>query len=221
MRKALIIAVHPDDETLGCGGTMLRLRAEGYEVNWGIVTSTKPEDGFSAERIATRHDEMARVAKMYDAVKWEMGFSSSRLEQYPTGDLVKAFSALIYDIEPELIFLPFHGDAHSDHGIVFRAAYSCTKVFRYPFVKEILVMETLSETDFAPATTGNVFVPHVFYDISPYLKQKLEIMKVFESEVGDPPFPRSLENMEALATLRGGQAGVRYAEAFMQLKQIR
>jgi len=106
---------------------------------------------------------------------------------------------------------------HSDHRKIFEAAYSCTKSFRYPFIKKIYMIETLSETEFAPSTKED---PNVFVDISKYMDKKIEIMKVFESEIGVHPFPRSERNLRALGTLRGATAGCEYAESFVLLKEI-
>jgi hypothetical protein len=97
---------------------------------------------------------------------------------------------------------------------------ACTKSFRYPFLKKVLLYECISETEFAPAIPERVFQPNYFVDISTFLNKKLEIMTRFESEVGEHPFPRSLRNIEALATYRGATAGVEYAEAFQLVKMI-
>ena len=82
------------------------------------------------------------------------------------------------------------------------------------------MMEVLSETEFVPAIEGNMFVPNVFMDISSFMKKKIEIMQRYKTEIGEHPFPRSVNNMKALATLRGAMAGREYAEAFMLLKEI-
>lgn len=82
-------------------------------------------------------------------------------------------------------------------------------------------METLSETEFAPSTKEDSFIPNVFIDISNYIDKKIDIMKVFESEIGDHPFPRSERNIKALATYRGASSNCNYAESFILLKEIR
>ena len=94
-------------------------------------------------------------------------------------------------------------------------------LFRYPFIKKIYMMETLSETEFAPSTKEDSFVPNVFVDISDFMDRKIEIMKLFESEIKEHPFPRSEENIKALAIFRGASCGCRYAESFMLLKEIK
>ena len=111
-------------------------------------------------------------------------------------------------------------DAHSDHRVVFDAVMSCTKSFRYPYVKKVLMYECLSETEFAPILPERVFQPNYFVDISDFIGNKIEIMKIFESELGEHPFPRSIKNIESLAIYRGATVGVNFAEAFQLIKYI-
>lgn len=82
------------------------------------------------------------------------------------------------------------------------------------------MIETLSETEFSPSTKEDNFIPNVFVDISEYMDKKLEIIKIFDSEIEEHPFPRSLRNIKALATFRGATAGCEYAESFVLLKEI-
>ena len=223
MNKVLAIAVHPDDETLGCGGTLLKHKAHGDEIYWLIVTSIKGYEnwdlGFSEEQIRKREREIEKVSQVYKFNRvFELEFPTMRLDEVSMSELISKISNVFKEIKPNVIYLPFKNDVHSDHRKVFEAVYSCTKIFRYPFIKKILMMETLSETDFADIT--NSFIPNVFVDISKFLNKKLKIMKIYESEIGKHPFPRSLETMEALAKVRGAQAGYKYAESFMLLKEI-
>lgn len=220
-QKVLVVALHPDDETLGCGGTLLKHKAEGDEIHWMICTEIKEVDGFTSERVQERNTEIETVANLYqfDDVH-RLGFSTMQVDQYTVSELVSKVSAVINKIQPTVLYLPFKSDVHSDHRVMFEAVYSCTKCFRYPFIKKIYMMEALSETDFALSTKEDSFVPNVFVDITVFFAKKLEIMQVFESEIGEHPFPRSLRNLEALATLRGATAGCEYAESFMLLKEI-
>lgn len=104
--------------------------------------------------------------------------------------------------------------------IVFEAAHSCTKPFRYPFIKSVFMMETVSETEFASKIKDSIFIANHFVDITDFMERKLAIFMVYRSEGGKHPFPRSAENIKALATFRGANAGCRYAEAFMVMKEI-
>jgi len=222
MDKVLIIAVHPDDETLGCGGTLLRHKANGDKIHWMIATDVKESEGFTKELVARRDKEIAQVSKMYDFNSvHKLGLSTMRVDEYSMSELIGPISKIISDIKPSILYLPFKSDVHSDHRQIFEAAYACTKSFRYPFIKKIYMVETLSETEFAPSTKEDSFIPNVFIDITDFMDKKLEIMKIFESEIAEHPFPRSIRNLKALALLRGATAGCEYAESFVLLKEIR
>ncbi|CAA6826985.1 MAG: GlcNAc-PI de-N-acetylase [uncultured Sulfurovum sp.] len=216
-----MIAVHPDDETLGCGGTLFKHKANGDEIHWVIATDIKESDGFRKESIEKREGEIRKVEKLYgfDSLH-RLKLSTMKVDEYSMSELIGKISKVINEVKPNIIYLPFKSDVHSDHRHIFDAAYSCTKSFRYPFVKKIYMIETLSETEFAPSTKEDSFIPNVFVDISKFMHKKIEIVNVFESEIGKHPFPRSVRNIEALATLRGATAGCEYAESFMLLKEI-
>lgn len=222
MSKVLVIAVHPDDETLGCGGTLLKHQACGDEIFWLIVTSINAELGYSADQIQTRDHEIEEVSKAYGFSETvRIDYPTTQLDRYPLGEIVKKLSIEIARIQPDILYLPFCNDVHSDHKIVFEASFSCTKTFRYPFIKKVYMMETLSETDYAPSIPGNSFTPNTYVDVSPYFDRKIEILKLYPGEIGLPPFPRSLEIVTSLASLRGSQTNCSYAEAFILLKEIR
>jgi LmbE family N-acetylglucosaminyl deacetylase len=222
MRKILVIAVHPDDETLGCGGTILRHKEDNDEIHWLIVTNISEANGFKDKVIQRRQEEIKIVNELYnfDSIT-KLDLPTVKLDELTTGEVIGKISQAIKKIEPEIIYLQYRGDAHSDHLIVFDATMTCSKSFRYPYIKEIYAMETLSETEFSAPLIHNAFIPNHYVDISNYIDQKIEIMKIYESELQEHPFPRSERNIRALATLRGAYAGVDSAEAFMCLKSIR
>ncbi len=218
MNKVLIIAVHPDDETLGSGGTLLKHKANGDEVHWLICTQTDIKNDF----YNIREQEIQKVHNLYnfDTIT-NLQLKTMQVDEYSMSELIGKISKVMNEVNPNIIYLPFKGDVHSDHRKIFEASYSCTKSFRYPFIKKIYMMETLSETEFAPSTKEDSFIPNVFVDISDFMDKKIEIMKVYESEIAEHPFPRSERNLRALATLRGATAGCAYAESFMLLKEIK
>jgi LmbE family N-acetylglucosaminyl deacetylase len=150
----------------------------------------------------------------------QLRFPTTKLDVIPMGDLVGSISRVVHDVQPSSIVLPFSHDPHSDHHCAFTAAYSCTKVFRYPWIRQVLMMETPSETDFAPALSGQGFIPNVFVDITGFIEQKIRILSLYRQEISQHPFPRSPEGCSALSMVRGAAAGCRHAEAFMLLKEI-
>jgi N-acetylglucosamine malate deacetylase 1 len=222
MKKVLVFAIHPDDETLGCGGTLLKHKESGDEIHWLLATESTIENGFKEDFVRNREKEIQKVNNLYGFSSLiRLGFPTMKVDKYDTSIIVNKISEAFFKIKPDIIYLPFKSDVHSDHRIFFDAAFSCTKSFRYPFIKKVYMMETLSETEFAPSTKEDSFIPNVFIEISPFIDKKIEIMKVFESEIEDHPFPRSEKNIRALATYRGATSNCNYAESFMLLKEIR
>lgn len=219
--KVIVISAHPDDEALGAGGTLLRHIENGDDVTWLIATDVTVNGGFTEERVKSRHEEVKKVAELFGFKEViQLNFATMTLSSSELPNLVGEFAEVFNRVKPEVIYCPNRSDAHSDHRVVFDAAWACTKSFRYPFVRKFLMYECISETEFAPPLQNKSFSPNYYVDISDYHKKKLDIMKVYASELGEHPFPRSFRNMTALATFRGAVAGVDLAEAFQLLKYI-
>ncbi len=220
-KNIVFVAPHPDDETLGCGGTALKHIANGDNVYWLIVTHVHAGMGSSEARIKERDDEISQVEKAYGFKKtYNLKLPAIALDTLPVSDIVGKMSAVFKEIEPHTVYLPHPGDVHSDHRVVFDAGASCTKWFRYPSVKRVLTYETISETEQGISPDENGFRPNLFVDISPFLSKKIEIMKSYKSEMADFPFPRSEKGLRSLAEFRGATCGVDAAEAFMVLREI-
>ena len=216
----MVLAVHPDDETLGCGGTILKHKAHGDQVFWLVMTG--PQKGlmphFTDEFLSKRDAMVDGIAEAYgfdETIK--LNLPTQMLHTLDLRDIIQKLSEVFKRIQPNVIYMMYAHDVHSDHRMAFDAVYSCTKSFRYPFIERIYMIETLSETEFSVAIPGNTFVPNVFVDISEYIDKKLEIMSMFKGEIQEEPYPRSLSSIKALARVRGSRAGVMYAEAFQML----
>jgi len=221
MKKILAVAVHPDDETLGCGGALLKHKNNGDDIYWLIITSIDVENGWEKDKVESRRREIDSVSKMYGfCVTHSLNFPTTRLDTIPMKDLISEISKIIHNVEPDIIYVPNRSDIHTDHQVAFKAIMSCTKVFRNSFIRKILMYECLSETEFSPSLQTDVFIPNVFVDITGFLEEKIKIMKMYRGEMGTFPFPRSEENIRALAMYRGATAGVEAAEAFVLLKEV-
>lgn len=221
MKKIIIISAHPDDETLGAGGTLLKHKAQGDEIYWLIVTNISESQGFSSDRVLSRQQEIEKVSKSFGFTKtFKLDYPTMTLSSSSINEIVPKISAIFQEVLPEVVYTLNRSDAHSDHRYISDAVMACTKSFRYPFIKKVLMYECISETEFAPAFPEKMFIPNYFVDISEYMETKIEIMNVFESEMGLHPFPRNEKNIRALATFRGAVAGSNYAEAFQVVKII-
>lgn len=217
--KTLVIAPHPDDEVIGCGGTLLRRKAQGGETGWLIVTGISEEAGWGRDRVQSRDNEIEKVADLmgFDKV-YNLKLKAAQLDEYPINLLISKFSEVISEFSPQEVLVPHRSDIHTDHRVVFDVSASCLKWFRNPSVQRVLAYETLSETDFN-LDSDTAFNPNVFVDVAEYLEKKLEIMAVYESELSPPPFPRSLEALRAQALVRGVASGFHAAEAFQLLRE--
>lgn len=214
-KKILVIAPHPDDETLGCGGTILKHKSQSDEVNWMIVTKAYSEDGWSEKLISDRENEIKMVYDMYGFNNlYRLNYPTTRLDTIPFSEMIKSLNKNIHDFKPQIVYLPNFSDIHSDHQIVFKAAWSVLKSFRSPFIERILMYEAISETEYMAPLSGNAFQPNFFSDITDFFDSKMEIMRIYKSELMLENLPRTIEVIEAQARYRGSRIGVRYAEAF-------
>lgn len=221
MSIIVAVAPHPDDETLGCGGTLLRHKAQGDEIHWLIMTTISQEAGFSKEQIDSRSNEIKHVAEAYGFSSFhQAGFIAAELDTAPRKRLIAEVSDYLNKTEPDTIYLPHHNDAHSDHEIVFDTVSVCAKPFRYPYVRRMRVYETLSESGFGIRSGDSGFKPNLWVDISEHLERKIEIMRMYKGEMREHPFPRSEQSLRALSCLRGARAGQQASEAFMTLLEI-
>ena len=212
--KILVIAPHPDDETLGCGGTLFRHRHEGDELYWAIVTGISEETGWSKADVKKRDAEIEAVAKKYGfSDMFNFRLPTTKLDSLPLSDLIEKITKVYRKTEPEIIYMPYAYDVHTDHQIIAKALQSTIKWFRYPYIKKVLMYETPSETEFN-FMDKNAFKPNVFVNISNHLDDKIETMKIYESEMVDFPFPRSEKTIRSLAAFRGSQSGFEAAEAY-------
>lgn len=217
MERILIVAPHPDDETLGAGGYILKQKKLNNKVFILNMTHMQKKFGYEAERIDARNQELKKMIQSYQLDGFfNLSLKPAALDTYEESEIIQKISDVINEIKPSIIILPYRFDVHSDHRISFNLCYSCTKIFRYPFIKKIMMMEIMSETEYAL----DVFKPNYFVDITEYIDKKIEILRIFETEVNKHPFPRSVETVRATSTLRGSMAGVEFAEAFVLIKHV-
>lgn len=218
----LAIAVHPDDETLGCGGTLFKHKHNGDKIHWLICTDIKVEDGFSIKDVNKREREIKTISELYDFdTVHRLGLSTIKVDQYSSSEVIAKISNVMNEVKPSTVYLPFMNDVHSDHRFIFNSAFSCLKTFRYPFIQRSYMMETLSETEFALNLNTHSFCPNTFIDITEFYKKKIDAIKIYKSEISEHPFPRSIDTIESLAKLRGSSCNCTYAESFMLIKEIK
>ena len=220
--NVLAIAVHPDDETLGCGATLLKHARENTELHWLIVTATSaPVFDAKAGAQQAEQVEAVRVAYPFASLTW-LKLPATRLETLPLDELIRPIRAAVERLRPDTVYLPNRSDAHSDHRVAFQAASAVLKSFylRPLGVRRVLMCEVPSETDAAQPLAEAAFLPQLTVDVTASLRRKLEILSLYHSEMQPGFLPRSLGAVEALARVRGAAIGVEFAEAYMLLREV-
>lgn len=221
MSRVVVIAPHPDDEILGVGGTIARLAHEGHDIFVAIVTHGDPSMFDPAFISQGRREalEAHRLLGVRDTIFME-SFPAALLDTVPHSQLNEALRKVLHDLKPKLLFIPFKGDVHLDHRLVFESALVAARPNSMQQIQAIYAYETLSETNWnaAPLTPG--FLPNTYFDISAFLEVKLEAVRIYQSQLKPFPHERSLEAIRALARLRGATVGFEAAEAFVLIRSV-
>jgi LmbE family N-acetylglucosaminyl deacetylase len=215
--KILIIVPHPDDEVLGCGGTIVKHALGGDEIYLCIVTKAYSPD-WSEDFLRNRSKEIKEANEILGIKKnYFLDFPTVKLDTIPQKELIGALSKVVNEVNPDILYVPHKGDLNKDHRLVFEASLVATRPANRK-IKRILSYETLSETEWGHPIEP--FIPNVYVDISETFERKIEAMKAYESELRQYPHPRSLEIIEVLAKKRGSEVGVNFAEAFILIREI-
>jgi LmbE family N-acetylglucosaminyl deacetylase len=216
----LVIAPHPDDEVLGCGGAIAHHAAQGDEVHVLVMTRGAPDLYPVDDEVEVRQEVKTAHALLGVSETHFLDFYAPKLDTVPMHQLADAIARTMHPIRPQVLYAPHRGDIHLDHQMVYQAALVAARPINDYSVRQLLCYETLSETEWAPPWSDTAFVPNVFVNITDYLDLKLKAMHCYESELKEFPHPRSLQAIEALAKLRGSSISVAAAEAFMLVRQI-
>mgnify|MGYP000159185334 CR=1 FL=1 len=212
--RVAVVSAHPDDETLGAGGTLAKHVAFGDEVHACIVTQVYTPDWTeeTVEIARTQAEEALKTLGIASASF--LGFPTVKLNTVPGKELNDKVSKFIEHIDPQVVYAPFPGDLNNDHQIVARAAAIAVR----PTMGRkrcLLYFETLSSTEWGRMFLHSDFRPNVYVDIGSTIEKKLEAAGCYQYEIKKHPHPRSIEGIRTLARLRGMEAGIEAAEAFM------
>jgi len=217
--RMLVIAPHPDDEVIGCGGTILKSLARGEKVFLCVVTTACPPE-WDEKTIEIKKRERIKASKLLGVKKtFFLDLPTTKLDTIPKNELNKKISTCVNSAKPDIVLTSYWGDLHFDHQAVFNATIVATRPFDTQ-IKKVLCYEIPSTTDLTP-DRKKIFSPNVFVDISKFLEKKLEIMKVYKTELRKYPHPRSIKALRLHARKRGAQIGVNAAEAFVLIREIR
>ena len=217
----LVIAPHPDDEVLGCGGTIAK-RAEAGDEVWICVVTEGKEPLYDKEFVDNEEKEMRSAHKILGVAQTvTLKYPSAELDLISQRLLNESISEIVNTLKPDEVYIPHVGDVHRDHQIVADAAMVACRPNRKHKVKRLLSYEVMSETDWNNPYAGNAFVPTVYEDISKHLMKKCDAMREYKSQVQEHPSARSFIAIQGLAMHRGSVVGLEAAEAFMLLREVK
>ena len=215
----LVVVAHPDDEVLGCGGTIAEMARQGAEVNIAILgEGAAARAGAQESQIIALRATATRVASTLGARNLHIdSLPDNRFDAMPLLDVVKIVEGLIERFRPRTVLTHWEGDLNIDHAITYRAVLTATRPIENCSVKELYAFEVPSSTEWA---FGHAFSPDTYIDISSTLAAKILAMQMYESESRACPHPRSPESLRALAQWRGSTVGLRAAEAFQTIRRL-
>jgi len=213
--KVLIVAAHSDDEVLGCGGTIAKLAKQGNEVavifmTNGVSSRNEKDELIKIKERKLHSEHAAEILGISRIIQYD--YPDNCMDTVPLLHVTKSIEEELREFQPEIVITHFANDLNIDHATVARATLTATRPLAGSSVKKVLGFEVNSSTEWA--FDAPHFRPNYFVNISETFNMKIDAMRAYENELRARPHPRSLEGIEALASLRGNSSGYRYAEAF-------
>jgi len=215
----LVVAAHPDDEVLGCGGAMAKHLDEGDQVfvlymSSGVGARDGVEGAEADERLINSQESLKRLGKI-ESIR--LNLIDNQFDSMPLLNVIKQVERVINKVNPNIIYTHFIGDLNIDHRLTCQAVCTACRPIPDSSIKKILMFEIPSSTEWG---IEKPFAPNYFINIEKYWEKKIYSIKAYGGEIKDFPHPRSLKNIEALAKLRGATIGLKYAEAYSILRII-
>lgn len=225
MKKILVVAAHPDDEILGCGGTVARFVREGVEA-YALILGEGVTGRDEKRNLKRREKEISQLRGQAESANGVIGvkkiyiadFKDNRFDSHDLLDIVKFIDKIKKMIQPDVIFTHYENDLNIDHRITYQAVLIATRPMMDETVKEIYSFEVPSSTEWNYPLR---FSPNIYFDITGTLELKLKAVKEYVSEIRTFPHPRSIEAVELAAKYHGVRVGRKYVEAFQCVRAVK
>lgn len=222
-KKILVISAHPDDDALGCGGTIAKFSKEKSDVFVVYFTdgvSARSNNNNIKKEILGRRKNSIQAAKILGIKKcFFFSYPDNKLDKTPLLEITQKIEKIIQQTNPEVIMTHSEHDLNIDHQIINRAVITATRPKPKSKIKKILLFETLSSSEWKFSNKKNFFNPNYFVDISKTINKKVSALKCYKKEIMKWPHPRSVKGVRNLAMYRGQTVGLKYVEAFYLLRQ--
>jgi LmbE family N-acetylglucosaminyl deacetylase len=225
MHRVLVVAAHPDDEILGCGGSLIKHVSCGDEVyllvlGEGITARHRNNFGVDRKDFVALNNSLDRVAQFINAKNyWHLGYPDNRFDSIDLLDIIKAVEGVVQEVSPDIVYTHFRNDLNIDHRITFQSVLTACRPSNKSSVKDLYSFYTPSATDWGEFGK-DMFVPSVFVDITAHIEDKIKALSMYK-EMCDFPHPRSLSSVKVSAMHYGTRVGCEYAEPYEVIYSIR
>ena len=210
----LVIAAHPDDEVLGCGGAIALHRDAGDPVT--VVIATRGRTAEDSSNGQPQFSYTSAAMKVLDVADYRfLGFPDQRMDTFGLTDIITPLEAIVREIRPRVVYCQYGGDINHDHSVLFRAALVALRP-QEPYLQTVLTFDTASSTEWAYPRT---FIPDTWLDISCGLERKIAAMACYAPELRPFPHPRSCEALRHRAAAFGSMCCMEAAEIFMTVRR--
>jgi|APSaa5957512535_1039671.scaffolds.fasta_scaffold35947_2 N-acetylglucosamine malate deacetylase 1 len=224
-KTILVVVAHPDDEILGCGGTMARHADEGDEVHVIFMAngvSSRDIKNVVLDKINERKQAAIEACSIVGVKQLHfLDFNDNQMDTYSVLEIIQKLEKLINKIKPDVVYTHHSKDLNIDHQLTHRSVMTACRPQPESSVSEIYSFEVLSSTGWNSPYTGNEFIPNTFVDITKTRKKKLDALDFYNDELRDYPHARSYKSIESLMIFRGTNVGLCYAEAFQLERRIK
>jgi LmbE family N-acetylglucosaminyl deacetylase len=223
--KVLVVAAHPDDEILGCGGTIAREIEKGYEVyilllSKGVASRVPNKNKLNLEKNKLMNESKSalKIVGIKESNIFFGNFPDNKFDSVSLLDIVKFIESFIEKIKPNIIYTHYKDDLNIDHRKTFEAVITATRPIENYSVRKILSFEVLSSTEWA--FNFKKFAPNIYVNIEDTINKKIEALRRYKSEIREYLHPRSVDGIKILAKKRGLEVGMRYAEGFILVREV-
>jgi LmbE family N-acetylglucosaminyl deacetylase len=225
MANVLAVVAHPDDEILGCGATLLRLRKEGHRVFSAVLCADADARMDRPVEITRYAAEAAEMVGIEETALYS--FRNVQFNAYPHIDIVRAIEEAVVRFKPEIVFTLHPRDLNIDHRVCYETTMTALMLpqrlsrtdLPVHMIRKVYLCEVVSSTDWA-SPVEPPFQPNTFVNVAQTFAAKLEALRHFQGAMKPFPHSRSIENVTNLAHVRGGQVGLELAEAFMCVRDL-
>ena len=219
-KNILVVVAHPDDEIIGCGGTLARHYQNGDKITIIYMTDGVSSRGNCKKEKAARKSMAEQVGEKLGATQYYFDYPDNQMDQTPLLKVVQSIESISHKLTVDIVYTHHGADLNIDHRIVHQAVMTAYRPIPGKNIPNIYTFEVNSSSEWNTPNSSNCFMANYFVNISDQITEKIALLSCYQKEMPLYPHSRSIETIEALAKVRGSSVGVAFAEAFMLIRQV-